>query len=185
MAGSYTAIVVLLLIVAGCQAPPDPRRTNFEVRREGVYAKYDPKSGRLTRLDVDTNKNGKIDAFSYRDGTTLLRIEVDRDEDGTIDRWEHYGAGNKLQSVGTSSKGDGIEDIWSYPDAAGLLLKVEFDTDRDGVIDKRDLYSPDPGAPDGRVLTTLELGIDKAGQPERRLHYRPDGTFDRVERLRP
>lgn len=86
-------MLVWVLAVAGCSAPPDPRRTNFEVRREGVYAKYDPKTGRLAKLDVDTNKNGKIDTFSYRDGTTLHRIEIDQDEDGKIDRWENYGAG--------------------------------------------------------------------------------------------
>lgn len=146
-----------------------------------MKVQYDDKTGRLKRIDVDQNKNGRIDTFGYWDGTRLIRIEIDADEDGRVERWEHHGDGNKLQSVGTSSKGDGVEDTWSYPDAAGLLLKVEIDTDRDGAVDKRDSYAASPDAADGRVLAVVELGLDKTGQPARRLYYRPDGAFDRTE----
>ncbi len=31
------------LIVAGCSAPPDPRRNNFEIKTKDAYSKYDPK----------------------------------------------------------------------------------------------------------------------------------------------
>lgn len=176
--------ILLMFVAAGCSAPPDPRRTNFEVQREGVYAKYDPNTGRMTRLDVDTNNNGKIDAFSYRDGPVLLRIELDQDEDGKIDRWEHYGAGNKMTHIGTSSKGDQVEDTWTYADADGLMARVESDTNRDGVVDKREIYASSSTDPKGRVLQVVELDVDVAGNPGRRLHYRPDGSFERVEVLR-
>lgn len=176
---------MVILAVAGCSTPPDPRRTNFEIRAEGVYAKYDPKTGRLTKLDADTNKNGKIDSFSYWDGATLHRIEVDQDEDGKIDRWEHYGERNKMTRVGSSSKDDQVEDTWTYPDANGFLSRVDSDTNRDGVVDKRETFVPRADRPDGRVLQTVELDIDATGKPGRRLFYRPDGSFDRVETLRP
>jgi hypothetical protein len=175
---------VLTLCVA-CDTPPDPRRTNFEIRGKEGVAKYDPKTGRLKRVDADINKNGRIETFSYWDATRVIRIEVDRDEDGKIDRWEHYDESNKMTRVGSSSKDDEVEDTWTFPDANGFLAKVETDSDRDGVVDKRETYVQKPSAPDGRVLSILELGLDPAGNPARRLYYRPDGSFDRTETLRP
>jgi len=166
-----------------CQEPPDPRRTNFKIDRPGVTAEYDNKSGRLKRMDADLDKDGRVETFSYWDGTTLQRIEIDRDGDGKIDRWEHYGAGNAMVSVGTSSAGDGVEDTWSYADA-GLLAKVESDTNRDGVVDKRETFGPGNASPSQRVLRTVELDIDNSGRPAVRLWYRPDGSFERSEKVR-
>ena len=177
-------VAALLTICVACETPPDPRRTNFEIRGKEGVAKYDPKTGRLKRVDADTNKNGRIETFSYWDATRILRIEIDRDEDGKIDRWEHYDE-NKMTRVGSSSKDDEVEDTWTYPDASGFLAKVETDSDRDGIVDKREIYVQKPSAPDGRVLSTVELGLDPAGNPARRLYYRPDGSFDRSETIRP
>lgn len=179
----FLFLSILAISLAGCESPPDPRRTNFEVKTKDVDAKYDPKSGRLKRMDIDQNKNGRFDTFSYWDGTKLDRIEIDRDEDGKIDRWEHYGDGNKLVSVGSSSLGDGVEDTWSYADEQGQLTRVETDTDRDGTVDKRETYVAQPGT-GARVLSVVDLDIDKAGQPHQRLYYRTDGSFDRVETLK-
>jgi hypothetical protein len=175
--------VVVGLVAAACEAPPDPRRTNFEIKKDNVSAKYDPKTGKLQKIDLDRDKNGKVETFSYWDGTRLDRIEIDSDENGTIDRWEHYENG-AMVSVGGSSLGDGVEDTWSYRDAEGLLSRVDSDTDRDGVVDKRELFVPRPGTPGGRVLSVVELEIDKSGHPARRLHYKTDGNFERVEVLR-
>src|SRR5215213_320258 len=175
---------VVVAAFAGCNAPPDPRRTNFEIRGKEGVAKYDPKTGRLKKIDIDQNKNGRIETFSYWDATRLILIEVDKDEDGKIDRWEHYGDQNKLASVGSSSKDDEVEDTWTYPDGSGFLARVETDTNRDGVVDKREIFIPRDGAPDGRVLSIVELELDKSGQPARRLHYRADGSFERSEVLR-
>lgn len=175
----------LLVICVACSEPPDPRRTNFEIRGKEGVAKYDPKTGRLKRIDADTNKNGRIETFSYWDATRIIRIEIDRDEDGKIDRWEHYDERNTLVRVGSSSRDDTIEDTWTYPDASGFLAKVEVDTDRDGAIDKREIYVQNPARPDGRVLAVVELGLNQAGNPARRLYYRPDGSFDRSETVRP
>jgi len=177
----FLTIVMMVCCASAACAPPDPRRSNFEVRSKEGVAKYDPKSGRLQRLDIDQDKNGRIETFSYWDGKRLHRIETDKDEDGRIDRWEHYDDQNKLVRVGSSSKDDQIEDTWAYADAAGFLARVDSDTDRDGVIDKRETFIPKPGAPDGRVLVTVDLGLNDAGKPSRRLYYRPDGSFDRAE----
>ena len=183
--GRAIAVTAAVIVGVSCSAPPDPRRTNFEIRGEQAIAKYDPKTGRLRRVDADINKNGRIETFSYWDATRVIRIEIDRDEDGKIDRWEHYDANNKMTRVGSSSKDDEVEDTWTYPDASGFLVRVETDMDRDGAIDKRETYQPKPGTPDGRVLSMVELEFDGSGQPGRRLYYRPDGSFEKTETLRP
>lgn len=171
--------------MAACSAPPDPRRTNFEVRGKEGVAKYDPKTGRLKKLDYDANKNGTMDSFSYWDATRVIRIEMDQDEDGKIDKWEHYDANNKIERVGSSSRDDEVQDTFAYPDANGFLARVETDSDRDGNIDKRETFVPRPGTTDQRVLATVEYNFDESGQPGRRLHYNTDGSFDRAEKMRP
>lgn len=171
-----------LAVTVGCSDPPDPRRTNFQVQGDHASVKYDPGTGKLARIDVDQDKNGRIDTFSYWDGARLIRIELDRDEDGKVDRWEYYDDHKKLNRIGSSSRDDEIVDTWSYPDDRGLLARVETDTDRDGTIDKRETFEARAGAADGRVLRLVEIGINQAGIPERRLHYRPDGSLERTER---
>jgi hypothetical protein len=178
-------IVVVLGATLACNASPDIRRTNFEIRGKEGVAKYDPKTGKLTKLEFDQNKNGRMDSFSFMDGTRTIRIEMDQDEDGKIDKWEYYDQHNKIEKVGSSSRDDEVQDTFAYPDAVGFLTRVEFDTDRDGTIDKRELYVPRPTSPNERVLSVMEYEFDKAGQPGRRLYYRPDGSFDRSEKLRP
>lgn len=188
MPGTHRILIVLLaavaLTLAACKAPPDIRRTNFEIRGKEGVAKYDPKTGRLQKLDFDQNKNGRMDSFSFMDATRVIRIEMDQDEDGKIDRWEHYDANNKIERVGTSSRDDEVQDTFAYPDANGFLARVEFDTDRDGNIDKREFYVLKPGSDDLRVLQFVEHKFDKAGQPGIRLHYRTDGSFEKSEVLR-
>lgn len=176
--------IALIVTLAGCKAPADPRRTNFEVRGKEGVAKFDPKTGKLTRLEFDKNKNGKMDSTSYMDGTRVIRIEMDNDEDGKIDRWEFYGENNKIARVGTSSRDDEVQDTYAYPDATGFLAKVEFDTNRDGTIDKRDHYVPRPGRPEERVLSIVEYEFNQVGEPRRRLYYGTDGNFQKSEVLR-
>ena len=173
-----------VVLSAACSEPPDPRLTNFEVRGKDGVAKYDPQTGRLKRLDIDHNRDGRIETFSYWDGPRVLRIEIDADSDDRIDRWEHYDDTNKLVRVGSSSRDDGVEDTWTYPDTAGQLARVESDTNRDGVVDKRETYSPTAGSPAARVLSMVDLDIDGSGQPRLRLHYAPGGTFERTEVVR-
>src|SRR4029079_4874601 len=59
--------------------------------RERVRPDYD-KNGRLTKLEYDSDGNGKIDTWGYMDGTRVVRVEVDEDGDGKVDRWEFHTA---------------------------------------------------------------------------------------------
>lgn len=175
---------LVLLTTTGCKAPPDPRRTNFKIEAPGIVVQYDDKTGRMKKVDIDQDKNGRFETWSYWEATHLIRIEIDKDEDGRIERWEHFDEKRRLTKIGSSSRDDAIEDTWTYPDAQGFLARVETDSDRDGSIDKRETFVP-AAEPLGRVLSVVELGLDKAGQPAQRLYYRADGGFDRVETLRP
>jgi len=173
--------LVCCALLAACESAPDPRLTNFKIDKGNVKAEYDDKSGHLKRLEVDTNKNGKIDTWTYMDGTRIDRIEIDKNEDGKIDRWEHYVDG-KLASVGTSTRGDGVEDEWAYQAPDGSLQRVETDTDRDGKVDKWETFDP-PAKPGGAaVLRMVGLDPDHTGHPTLKLYYRADGSFERSEK---
>jgi hypothetical protein len=169
--------------LSGCSAPPDPRQTGFRVVHPGLTAEYDAKSGQLKRIEMDQDKNGRMDTFSYWDGPVVRRIDLDLDEDGVIEKREYYGANNKLERIATSRRGDDIEDGWEFYDEGGRLIKEEADENRDGLVDRRYVYGEPPGQPGQRVLVMTELEFDRSGTPRFRVHYRPDGTHERTEVL--
>ena len=180
-----------VLLTAACGAGADSRR---------IVPSYDEFTGRLLRLSADQNGDGRIDQWTYLDGTRPIRGEADADGDGRIERWEYFDARSTLELVGTSSRNDGIEDTWAWaapaPDGelhvarsrqrdrrldrheyfrGGTLARVEEDTNHDGAIDKWERY-------DRSVLR--EVGFDttfKNGRPDRRLVYDARGRFVKVE----
>lgn len=160
---------------------------------------YDVFTGRLVQLSADQNGDGRIDQWTYLDGTRPLRGEADADADGRIDRWEYFDAQSALVAIGTSSRNDGIEDTWTRPAAPDgevhvthsrrrdrsldrhefyrgqSLVRAEEDTNADGAIDRWDRY-------EGGVLR--EAAFDTtfaAGRPNRRAVYDAQGRFVMVE----
>lgn len=171
----------ILIGLAGCGQPPRP--DPFVVEKPGLTAAYSRETGRLNRMDADTNHNGRKDTFSTWDGTRIVLIEIDRDEDGTIDRWEHYDHDNtKVVSVGTSSRGDGVEDTITWPPDARGDIRVEIDADRNGQVDRREVMRTD--AHGRSYLAVVETEFDAAGAPGFRMSYGPGGVFLKSERLR-
>lgn len=187
-----SALVVL------CVALPGPGCRRASQGSGSVQAVYDKNTGRLTELTYDANSNGKIDTWTYMDGTTLLRAETDRDEDGRIDRWEYYGPERRLEKVGFSGANDGVVDGWAYPGPDGAVARVEISTRRDGTITRREFYEKgllarveEDADGDGRVdkwetyrnsaLAELALDTEHRGVPDRRLIYRADGSVERVD----
>ncbi len=123
---------VLILCTVGCGSPSEAQ-TN-------VQAVYDDETGRLRQLSHDSDKNGKTDSIAYMDGTAVLQVEIDKDEDGKIERWEYYGANQKLEKVGLSRANDGKADTWAYQGADGSVVKMEISTKRDGKVQRTELY---------------------------------------------
>ena len=177
----------------GCGSPaPSPPGA-----QAGVQAKYDTQTGRLRELTYDSNKNGKPDGIGYMDGTRILRIELDKDEDGRTERWEYYGADQKLEKVGFSAANDGTVDHWGYSAADGTLLKMEISTRRNGKVQRTEIFEKDAlvrveedtdenGAIDkwetysGGTLTSVAFDTEGTGRPTRRLVYGANGAI-RIE----
>ena len=177
--------------MAGCAGAPE--------RRHAVPS-YDDFTGRLIQLNADQNGDGRIDQWSYVDGNRPIRGEADTDDDGRIDRWEYFDANAALVQIGTSSRGDGIEDTWTYPmpskDGESQVVtsqrrdrvldhreffrgdsrvRTEDDTNSDGRIDKWERY-------DGAVLREAAFDTSfQRGRADRRVRYDEKGRFEYVE----
>lgn len=133
---------------------------------------YDQTSGKLQLLKLDSNGDGRIDTWSFMDGTRVVRIEIDENGDSTIDRWEHYGADESISRIDVSRKRDGKADRIEFYER-GATVRAEEDTDGDGKIDKWETY-------DGPRLASVAFDTMHRGSPDRRLVYAADGSA-RVE----
>jgi hypothetical protein len=151
---------------------------------ERIRPAYDKSSGRLTRLEYDSNGDGKIDTWGYMDGMRVVRVEVDEDGDGKVDRWEYHknlpdgapqpgGIDKTLERIERATRRDGKVSRWEYFDN-GALTRVEEDTDGDGVVDKWEEYS-------NGTLRVMAMDTQHRGKPDRRLVYGPNGSLDHVE----
>jgi len=186
------ALLLSLPVFLSCSSQPS--------ENPYLHSVYDPATGALTELQLDSNKNGKTDTWSYMDGSRILRIEIDKDEDGKIDRWEYYDAAQKLEKVGLSRANDGTADAWAYSTPDGALGRLEISTRRDGKVSRTEFFeagrrvrAEEDGDGDGRVdkwetyrdaaLESVALDTARRGTPDRRLLYAPDGTVT-VETLK-
>jgi hypothetical protein len=176
---ALTCAGALAAVAAGCQQP-----SSGVAAAERLRPGYDKASGRLTRLEYDSNGDGKIDTWGYMDGMRVVRVEVDEDGDGKIDRWEYHsgsapsgvaqGSVDKtIERIERATQHDGKVSRWERFDK-GALVHVEEDTDGDGLVDKWEDYT-------GGTLTLMALDTQHHGKPDRRLIYLADGTFDHVE----
>ena len=72
-------LLICLAFAAAAAACSDPEKERIKATS---IPTYDEKTGKLTRLTADLNKDGVIDAYTYMDGTKVLRSEIDADQDG-------------------------------------------------------------------------------------------------------
>jgi hypothetical protein len=167
---------------AGCSKPPVTPGGNDQIRPT-----YDQKTGRLEKITYDRNRDGKVDAWTFMNGTRIERAELDENHDGIVDRWEHY------------EKGDGaVEGSPSGNPATGVLTRVEESMRRDGKVSRREYYEKGQRARaeedtdgDGRVdkwetwangaLSAVLLDTNADGTPDRRILYPADGSAPRFE----
>lgn len=156
---------------------------------------YDAATRRLIRLDVDTDRDGRIDTRTYLDGNRPLRTEVDADRDGRVDRWEWLDEAGQLVRVGTSSANDGVVDTWTLAVGPDGTQVVELSRWRDGRVDRREHFrdavldrAEEDASGDGRVdkwelweagaLRRVEFDTTfRAGRPDRRFQYDEAGQL--------
>lgn len=183
-----------LSVIAAACADPEKERL-----KATTQATYDPRTGRLNRLTADLNKDGKIDAYTYMDGTKVLRSEVDADQDGKIEKWEFHGADGKVERVAISREKNGKPDTWLYPGPDGKTARAEISSEQDEKkIDKWEWYEGDQvvraeedASGDGKVdkwetfsagaLTSIMLDENYDGTPDRRLVYGDAGKLLAIE----
>lgn len=184
-------IAMGLTVFVGCAAGAQQRRS---------VPSYDDFSGRLIQLTADQNGDGRTDQWTYLDGVRPIRGEADTDGDGRIDRWEYFDIASGLTRVGTSSRGDGVEDTWTYPtpsrDGESIvvtsrhrdrvfdhrqfflgqaLVRIEDDTNSDGRIDQWERY-------EGSVLREAAFDTSLSrGRADRRALYDENGRFSHLE----
>ena len=194
---SRISLMALALLMSAGAACSDPEK---ERMKKTTQATYDPKTGKLTRLTADLNKNGKIDTYTYMDGTKVLRSEIDADEDGKIERWEyHDDAGKNVVSVAISREKNGKPDTWMYPGPDGKLVRAEISSEQDEKkIDRWEWYEADrlvraeeDASGDGKVdkwethrngsLIAVMLDENYDGTPDRRLNYGDAGRLLTIE----
>lgn len=177
------ALVVLILLTAsiGCGS-----LSNESASDKKTVPVYNKETGRLEQLVSDSDGDGKVDTRAFMNGRRLERIEVDRNGDGTPDRFEYYAEAPPHRVVADSPAGrnevERVEEA-NGPDAritrrefyeAGEMSRVEDDSDADGRVDRWEHY-------DAGVLSRIDVDLQKLGFPNRRFHYRRDGSIDRVE----
>jgi hypothetical protein len=195
--GTRAFLAGLLLLgsasVTSCGAP------GAETTR--IEPAYDPSTGRLQLLKFDSNGDGKVDTWSYMDGTKVIRIEIDSNHDAMLDRWEYYDAGGGIEKIGTSRRQDGSPDSWAYYAHDGSIVRIELSTRRDGKVDRTEYYqqgalvrAEEDTSGDGQIdkwetydgkrLTSVAFDTIHRGYPDRRLVYGLDGAA-RVDVLGP
>jgi len=136
--------------------------------QEAIRPTYDKRTGRLTELQYDSDKNGRIDTWTDMDGTRALRTRIDRNEDGKIDRWETYDDKGALAKVGFSRHDDGKADAWAYPAAGHAVQRIEISSTGDErKIDRWEYYDPSKAGSNGGALVRAEEDTNADGKPDK------------------
>lgn len=92
-------------------------------------------SGRETCRAVDLNFDGKIDGYTYFDGSgQVRRRERDYDRDGKIEEIQIFQAGSLVEQQRSTTMA-GRLDTWQFYQA-GKLARTERDSDGDAVVDQ-------------------------------------------------
>ncbi len=156
--------VAALVCLCACSDPEKERL------RATTKPTYDTKTGKLTELTYDANKNGRIDTWTEMDGTRPLRSRIDRNEDGKIDRWEYYDDKGQLLKVGFSRKDDGKADAWAFSGPDGKLQRIEISSSGDEKkVDRWEYYDPSRATgPDAAgALVRAEEDTNADGKPDK------------------
>ena len=162
------AAFALIIVLAGCKGVDSG---------SPISPAYDPASGRLTRLDYDSNHDGRPDMAASMEGATVRVVEIDADHDGLVDRWEYF---EPPGSAGGSPNGDlahlsriehvsrrGTIIVRREGYEGGELSWVREDRDADGRVDRWETYV-------AGALSIVELDTTGSGRPNRRLRYTGD-----------
>ena len=102
---------------------------------------YRDTQGRPEREEFDDNGDARADRTAWLDAVTgtETRVEEDTNLDGRIDTWIEYAEGAPARQRRDTNH-DGVADEWSYYDRDGKLARQEQDLDGDGYRNREALY---------------------------------------------
>ncbi|MFC1632304.1 hypothetical protein ACFL1I_08490 [Candidatus Omnitrophota bacterium] len=95
------------------------------------------------KIDDDSDFDGKVNTvyWQYKDSNGMIyKLEMDTDVDGKKNAWLYYNNAIPQKCEADTNK-DEVVDITSYMDIAGDILEVEADANYDGKIDLMQQYS--------------------------------------------
>jgi hypothetical protein len=168
-ARSRTAAIVLAAAIAAAAGCRDDARARL---RATTHATFDHKTGKLTELTFDANRDGRIDTWTQMDGTRPVMSRVDRDQDGIVDRWEYYDGQGRLEKVGFSRARRDTPDAWAFAAGAGRLERIEASSKGDPAqIDRLERYATSGPVDANGLGALLSVEEDSDG----------DGKVDRWE----
>lgn len=157
--------------------------------------------GVLREVDLDSNGDQKPDVFAYFSGRgTPDRLEIDENRDGKIDRWEEYDADGVMVRYATSTRGGRPDRFTEIDPLTKATTRVEIDADHDGSRERVEIYvngrlsrteiDTDGDGKRDRVqdwspgyLVSEEIDRDGDGRPDIRIVHAKSGAVIRVERL--
>jgi hypothetical protein len=132
--------------------------------------------------EKDYNHDGKSDHFyTYHNGK-IAKIEVDRNFDGKIDVWEYFDSEGRPERMEYDENFDGRPDLWYfYKD--GSLVRSEQDTDFNGKPDWFGYYENAilvrlDCRPNGSEIVVRRLIYEHAVLREEWVDEDQDGKFD-------
>jgi hypothetical protein len=102
---------------------------------------YRDASGRPEREQLDENGDARPDRTAWLDPVTgrETRVEEDSNLDGRVDTWVEYASGAPARQRRDTNY-DGIPDVWSYYGSDGKLSRQEQDLDGDGYRNRESLF---------------------------------------------
>ncbi len=87
-------------------------------------------------IKMDRNYDGVVDRIEIYDlKGVITRVESDTNGDGKIDEWVYYEEGIPVKGE-KDINGDGKPDTTLYYDPKGIIIRAESDTNGDGKIDE-------------------------------------------------
>ena len=107
-----------------------------------VASEFD--AGELRRRSYDAERRGSAGRVEFHGEGRLFRVELDQDGDGKVELWNFYDPEERLEKQEQDRAADGKVDTYVTLDpATGKELRVLRDTDADGEIDSWRINHPD------------------------------------------
>ena len=179
----------------------DPNGVERRLLEKPPYTYLYSLDGALKELRVDSNGDQHPDVFAYFSGRdTPDRLEIDENKDGKLDRWEEYNVAGLLVRYSTSGKGGKPDRFVELDPATKATLRVETDADHDGRRERLEVYASsqlirsemDTNG-DGKrdrvqtwnkgQLESEEMDRDGDGKPDIKISHAKGGAITKVEPL--